>query len=417
MESSTHHAPGGPARQAGAEPVPPVVHLANAEDEATGDAYTVLGFRKPLQGRGTVRVRRERAGNVDEVVSLLRARNADLPPRGPRAAGAVERALQDPPREHWVFAAELGWRGELFVRPDRVLGPQAVPRVRPPLWAQGQRPAAPARAGDPEGWREGVARPCRLSRRLMLGVSAACAAPLLARVGHPSFRLHLSGPAAAGGDLVALAAGSVVGVGADHQLPGWDGTGAGFREAARPFNDSVLPLDEPAPSGVPVLEPPRAAWRGVWVSAGERPLAEPAARAHDVPALEAEGGTVCDRRPSKLSGEAFDTRAMRALLGLRRAIAAHHGHALEPVVLEVARRGDALRAFVAERVAEFRAALAAPPGAGAPWRAAENFGVVYAGGRLAIEAGVLPWPEAELLGAVVACFEATRALQFRGPRG
>jgi hypothetical protein len=67
MEPSAHHAPYGPVRQAGAQPIPSVVHLADAEDEATGDGSVTTVFLAFRPKQGSRAVPRERGVGGREV--------------------------------------------------------------------------------------------------------------------------------------------------------------------------------------------------------------------------------------------------------------------------------------------------------------------------------------------------------------
>ena len=61
------------------EKVPIVAKLANAEDEATGDAFEVLVFRKKGGGYGLAEVARAQAFNAGQLRQFLISKNAALP--------------------------------------------------------------------------------------------------------------------------------------------------------------------------------------------------------------------------------------------------------------------------------------------------------------------------------------------------
>lgn len=177
---------------------PLLVYIANAEDEVTSQSYTVIEYRKPLKRTGTVYIPREKADNAKDVVGILISRNADIPYQDPDALKVVEAALRGQPREQWLFASHLGWRGDLYVLPDRVIGPEGTLKIRPPQWVDDRQRAMLGRNGDLLRWKNTVAEPCRYSSRLMVLMSTAFAAPILNRIGRPSFWLHLHGSAKVG---------------------------------------------------------------------------------------------------------------------------------------------------------------------------------------------------------------------------
>jgi hypothetical protein len=424
-----------------------VTYRANAEDEVTSNGFLVLQYRKPLNRRGTVHIPRDKGHDAREVKSILLSKNADIGFNDDSNADReIERALQAGPREHWLFAARTGWRRDVFVLPHRAVGTQRKLRIKPPQWIDERQQGLLGQAGDLDSWNSRVAEVCRYSSRLMLTVSAAFAAPLLARIGRPSFWLHMFGPAKLGKTLALLAGGSVIGIGDDRQLPTWNTTDTAFQETARLFNDNVLIVDEfgllkgnrkdaylrvknltymfsagketsRSRQSVYAVPPASSPWRSILVSTGEHSVGALAglsgesrdagelARTHDIPAIKGRQKTIFDRFPPNLAKKKRRSWSRRQLAALREAIASNHGQALEPVIVEIIRRGEAIRPFVEKCTREFRKALPACPKEGALMHAADNFGVVYAGGCLAIKTGVVPWSQDELLGALTACFE------------
>jgi hypothetical protein len=56
-----------------------IVHYANAEDEATGDAFEIFHFRKVGNRRGQIRVPRQDLQKPEALYALLVGKNAALP--------------------------------------------------------------------------------------------------------------------------------------------------------------------------------------------------------------------------------------------------------------------------------------------------------------------------------------------------
>ncbi len=65
-----------------------------------------------------------------------------------------------------------------------------------------------------------------------------------------------------------------------------------------------------------------------------------------------------------------------------------------------------VKAMVARYMAEFLEFLDIDIKEGALQHAARNFDLVYAGGRLAMQAGLLPWRKERLRSAITTCFKA-----------
>jgi hypothetical protein len=157
-------------------------------------------------------------------------------------------------------------------------------------------------------------------------------------------------------------------------------------------------------------------WRGIFLPTSEHPFStladmagetrdagEPA-RCTDVPATSRGQATVFDRRPKSVEPEDFDAWARAQLVALRAACEEHHGVAIAPYLEHLIGLGAGAEAVVRSFMAEFKGALGMHLTDGALQHAAANLALVYAGGRIAIDAGILPWKPKRLLRAIIACF-------------
>jgi hypothetical protein len=433
--------------------IPLLVKIANAEDEVTSDGFDIFRYRKPLGRKGLIRVPRDKA--VDkEVVTLLAAKNADLSIGDPAALQEVKTVLAQPPQEHWLLSGHVGWRRnrKAYVLQNRVIGANIGRRkIKPPTWLNDRQRSVLEQQGDLASWRAEVAEISRYSSRMILMMSAACAAPLLEIAKLQSFWIDVFGRAKSGKTTGLLAAASIIGIGAESQLPNFNITDAGFQETARLFNDSLLPVNELALLGgrkkdayaqvrqltytfsegrdrsrnsasVYATSASSAMWRGILISTSEASLDSLAmasgqrrdhgelARAHDVPAVVAGRSTIFDKRPANVPKAKSRSWARRQLVRLRAACEKHYGWAIDPIILEIIRLGDGAERYVRQRIAEFLTALDKRPTDGALRHAAENFGCIFAGGCLAINAGLVPWTRPELSDAIVSCFEGFLAV-------
>ena len=84
-------------------------HVANVEDEATGEAFEVFGFTKVGGRRDRLFVEREVADDYKQVRSRLRKYNADLSPRIKVSELEVKEAIDAEPSRLFCFAAATGW--------------------------------------------------------------------------------------------------------------------------------------------------------------------------------------------------------------------------------------------------------------------------------------------------------------------
>lgn len=422
--------------------------LANIEDEATGDAYELYVFRKPLNGVGKLRWPRHKAWDVRGFREVLIGKNWAAPHDRVEAESLVDKAVRSEPRDYWLCAAHVGWRPNFagFVLHRRVVGaPGGDPILKPPFWLSEHRHVVLSAQGDLATWIEMVAKPSQFSSRLMLMMSAAFAAPLVRIAGLQPFAILLFGKSKTGKTTALLAAASVIGIGRESQLPNFNTTDAAFLEKARLFNDLILPGNEvglvkgakkdiyarirgllyafaegqdTARHSASTFASARssATWRGIFLPNSEHSfdaLAEMAgekrdpgeyARCTDVPARAEKYRTIFDYRPDNITPSEFPRWCRQNLTALRTACEENHGVAIAPFIEFLIKRGDRVRDDVRRYMDEFEAALDLNLDDGALQHAAQNFALVYAGGRLAIEAGILPWNPKDLLEAIVTCF-------------
>ena len=79
-------------------------HVANVEDEATGEAFEVFRFTKVGGRRDRLFVEREVADDCKQVRSRLRKYNADLSPRVEDSEREVKEAIHAEPSRLFCFA-------------------------------------------------------------------------------------------------------------------------------------------------------------------------------------------------------------------------------------------------------------------------------------------------------------------------
>ncbi|WP_131114261.1 DUF927 domain-containing protein [Lichenihabitans psoromatis] len=431
------------------DPLPPLVLLANAEDERTGDASEIYAFQKPSDRFGIEKVAREKAFNPDSLAQALIAKNGQLPRDREAASTIVETASAKSPREHWLFVRNDGWQPNFtaFSHRGQIFGSAAKPQLilKPPL-SNNTRKFALSQAGTPEGWQQ-VMHIAHYSTRLRLALCAAFAAPLLRVVDLQSFSIVLAGKSKAGKSTALLAAGSVIGIGLEGGLPNFNATPSALQETAAEFVDRVLPVNEiglvsgPRKDAYQILRPltyrysegrdtarhSKSAygtdgapleWRGIMLVSSENTfeaLAELAAekrdegeyaRAFDVPALHSGNTTIFDSFPRGLPIEGREQWAREKLVELRRICANHHGHAFDTYVAFLVANRATLRRKVEFHMQMFMDSMRGRQLSGALQHAARNFAILYAGAAMADKAGVgSRWTAESTLVALTRCFD------------
>jgi uncharacterized protein (DUF927 family) len=346
--------------------------------------------------------------------------------------------LQTAPVERSVrCVACLGWHGDIYVLPDRAIGPEGGEEIsyQPPYDAVHYWTVR----GSAEQWREQVGRRCSGNSRLILAVCCGFAGPILRLVGAESGGVHFYGLTSTGKSTALIVGGSVCGGGGKAGfVQTWRTTMNGLEATAEGHNDGTLFLDELAQ-----VDPRDAAetgyllgngqgksrmtrsigarkklsWTVLYVSAGELTLAEYTASAGKT----TKGGA----EVRLLNIEADAGRG----LGLFEVL---HGFASADIFVhelkDKAQRyyGAPIRGFL-ERLTQnrpevertIRAAIDAffsqhvPSDAtGEVRRAADRFALIGVAGELATEWGLTGWQQGEATQAAQQCFR-----EWLGRRG
>lgn len=330
-----------------------------------------------------------------------------------------------------------GWHGGAFVLPAETFGEQPG---EPIIFQGGGADALELGiAGTAEGWREQVAMPCAGNSRLVLALSAAFAGPCLGLLGMEGGGFHLRGSSSSGKSTALAAAASVFGPPAYMRT--WRATDNAIEAAAAIYSDLLLPLDEigqldPRSAGAAAYllangqgkgrshrdgsARATARFRLLFLSAGEVGLGDLVTaaggksraghevRVIDVPADVEGGAGLFERLPDGCAPGEFADR-------LRRAAAAHYGHALRAWLGILAADLDARRNALRARRDALVEALCRADAAGQVRRVALRFALVGAAGELVTAEGLTGWPAGEAEAAARACFAAW--LRSRGTDG
>lgn len=331
-------------------------------------------------------------------------------------------------------ADRTGWQGDAFAVPGKTFGDAGGEMIV--MQTAGTIAEFDLR-GTMDDWAEGVARVAVGNSRLALALSAAFAGPLLKLIGEESFGFHFSGESSSGKTTALRAASSVWG----NSVKTWRMTDNAAENLARDSNDGLLLLDESSQADGQAFDAmtymlgngqgksrmrrdatakPLSSWRLVFLSTGEIGLAEKigeagkkvragqSVRMIEIPADAGAGHKLFDTLHGFATGDALAR-------SIKDAADRNRGHAA-PVYL------DRLTSSAAEIAREVKAHVGSwvsmnlPPNAdGQVSRVAARFALVAAAGQIAIDAGILPWPDGEAGRAAATCFKAW--INMRGGAG
>lgn len=348
--------------------------------------------------------------------------------------------IESRPSEHRHIVHRIGWHGDAFVLPkDRRRDGDRIVLFRPP---PAGRVGDFTVSGTLEGWRDGVATPALASRRLMLAIAMAFAAPLLKFTDFDNCGVHLFGPSSKGKTTCLLAAMSVSGKAERRAILTWNITEAGLAETAMGHCDTLMNVDELANAGGNAAEQAKrmrknafmlasgtgrilsktyaiqhnvvdSTWRLMILSSGEMGLNDLASegalqrlkgeevRFIDVPAIASDDLGIYDVLPDGFTSPAKVSEVIEA------ACREHHGVALREFVSEAATRIDGIADEVATLVDRFMKGARVPSN-GWEQRFARPFALSYAAACLAADWDILPWSSREIGLAVKACYLAAR---------
>ncbi|WP_191058790.1 DUF927 domain-containing protein [Geminicoccus harenae] len=352
-------------------------------------------------------------------------RRGFVPVPGRAAREALEAYVMSWPSLRRVRCVErLGWHGQVFVLPDVTFGPAADETVA-------QLPGGPPTftvKGSLDAWKQEVARLAIGNDRLVFGISAAFAGPLLHPAGEDSGGFNLKGGSSTGKTTVLRCAATIWG----FPMHSWRATGNGVEAVAAAANDTALIMDElgqvdgrdadaigyllgngtgKARARRDGTARPAASWRLIFLSSGEIGLADKIAetgrraragqlvRMVDIPADAGAGmGAFQD-----LHGHGAPAAFADAL---RLAAEAHTGHAGRAFLTELTKEDPATLAEIIRKAGAAWIAEHVPIACdGQVRRVAGRFALVAAAGELAIGLGILPWPKGEAAKAAARCFK------------
>ena len=218
--------------------------VAIAEDEATREFVAIIKFRDINGQIRRLEQPKSSLRKIDQLKEALDNAGAYLSTNDKENTDAIRAlSLSAINAERWKYAPAVGWYDghRAFVLPDRVIGrSRGDARILPPRRSTRFKLA---RKGSHKDWVKSVAGPARYSSYMVLGICMALAAPLLDFLDFHSFGVLLSGPSTAKSTAL-VAAGSVIGIAREEDLPNFRTTDAALGELPATFNDLVTLINE-----------------------------------------------------------------------------------------------------------------------------------------------------------------------------
>lgn len=339
------------------------------------------------------------------------------------------------PKARARCVSRTGWEGGAFVLPDQTIG-QSGERV---LFQAERMQREYAQAGSLENWQAQVAALCAGNSRLVVAVSAAFAAMLLAHAGMESGGLHFVGDSSTGKTTALRAAASVFG-GQDY-LHRWRATSNGLEGLAALHNDALLVLDELGQvdareageiaymlaNGTGKARADRSGgvrnrqtWRLLFLSAGEIGLAQ---HMRDGGKKARAGQEVRLVEIPADAGRGFgmfeDLHGMDGGAVLSKAITdatqQQHGAAAVAFLNSFVNDLEDFPSWWKEQRATFLSDVLPESASGQAHRVAERFALIAAAGEYASANGVTNWALGEASKAAATCFAAW--MEQRGGAG
>lgn len=331
-----------------------------------------------------------------------------------------------------LCVSRTGWHGtDAFALGNDSIGPPGGQQLVMQCTGTSENPYRTG--GTLRSWQKNVARFAVGNSRLLLAISSAFAAPLLFLTGTGGGGIELIGDSSTGKTTALTVAGSVCGGGGTRgYVKSWRATGNGLETVAALHCDTLLCLDETgevdgreaagivymlangsgkARAGKTGEGRPIAEWRLLFLSTGELSLAQKSAddrngrrvaagqyvRMLDIPACAGCEMGLFENLHGFESPDAFAKHLVEMCGG-------HYGHGLRRFIQVLVEKPNEIKPLVQAFLKEFVTQSCPTRGTdGQVRRAATRFGLIAAGGELAVAAGILPWEPGEATAAAQRC--------------
>lgn len=419
--------------------------IATVEDLATGQFHVRAQIRTEDGARRIITIPRSDCSEPRSLKRKLLDAGAILPTNA-RAKSFLAAFMGAGSPRQLKRIAQSGWLNgnQTFALQTRMIG-----QNRSSFIGLSSPPNRDARgwfksAGTAETWKALVAPLAMSSSSLMLSAAAAFAAPLLDLCNEQSFSICLYGDTRSGKSVATLIGASVVGLGSVRQLPKWHASDSGQEELLPMFNDCLAAIDDfesirgtesekyqrirGFSYGVEAgaekhrhssFAPASKTWRTILITSMEKSIEELAKKLGE----ERKGGETIRMvsLPVLIDGHAhiFDRAAAdgiavtpewiaRRFERVIKACGDNHGAVFVRYLSKLCKNPKKVQERAKEYIADFVADVSLPEDGERARDIARKFGLIYAGGRLAIRLKLVPWKQAEVKEAICACYRAAR---------
>lgn len=425
---------------------PSLKRIANVFDEITGTAQEIIGFTDEHGNKRELTIEREAFKKPQSIHDVLIRHNASISFDYDEVEEGINKLIKQKAK-YVINVGSNGWLhgNQLYASPLGIFGQQ--PEIEFILSEQlkslfGKKHLM---TGNVQGWVKYVAKRALHSRIGTFSLCAAFAAPIVRYTELLNFSFNVFGVAKIGKSTITLAAASVGGIGDESDLLNHQTTQSAFNEVFRYYNDQLVALNEMSLARIGskniysamhqltysfaegqikrvnskssyATDPSQSQFKSILLTNSERSIDEYArqvktvrqegeyARMLCLPARRANYKTVMDIIPDDIPSHEIGAWTRKKIVKLRKACAKHRGHALQAYVEFLMSNHEGLNKKIKSFCQKFTEKVDASIKASHLSHAAENFALVYAGGCLAIEAGLLPTDQEHLLELLLELF-------------
>jgi hypothetical protein len=429
-----------------------IYKVARIHDRATNSYLEVIKFNVSESEHGTLELAPSIVNDLYQLEKQLRDAGAILPKEKEELARLlIEVASSDAPEER-VYEIHTGWIEDksAFVTINGIVGAASrnvvgIKRSSATDYESGRLSAS----GSWKAWRDGVAMPALHSSIMMFAICVAFAAPLLALVKWPGFAICLFARTRVGKSVATLMAASVPGIGRLEDLITWNIKDARLEQRLAEYNDTIFPIDDfmgmpgnyrqkylrirdiayklaqgwaidrhdsftRAHGGV------QEHWRNIVLTSYEKSIRDlarsvklerqhgEALRLIDVPAIFDGLDHIFDRLPAAEMGN-FQDWKKNSFEKIANACDQNHGKAFKKHIKSLITHRN-VEVYIRAKIAYFVNHVCDQFDGDVARDVAAKFGLIYAGGRLGIRCGLLPWDKGDLLAAIAKCYFGARGL-------
>jgi hypothetical protein len=421
--------------------------LATIEDEAKGEFYVRFEIRTEAGHKRQIELPRGDLAEPTTFAKKLFSLGAVLPAKDKRAA-YVSAAADAPCLRNLKRVGKSGWQDDsrTFVWQSKVLGVNKRRLIGQRLSSDENERGRFRSSGTYKSWKSSVGLLSKLSSYAILSVASAFAAPLLRVSGEDNFAICLSARTRLGKTAITQMGASVVGLGQKTNLLTWNNTDAGLEEQLPRFNDCLSVIDDfetMKGSDAHKYERVRSVsygvgagaekqrhssfasrtglWRTIVITSMEKQIHVLAAKTKqarqpgetvrliDLPALSEGRDHIFDLAEDQ--GVEITRKWKTETFGLIiSACRDNHGATFQRFISRLCQDAKLTKQLTDRYRSRFLRKVSRPEDGDMADDLARKFGLVYAGGAMAIRQKLVPWTRSELFHAVAKCYFAARDL-------